>query len=341
MNLWLVFLTGLTTGGLTCLAVQGGLLTGMVIGHEEKDIEEKLKHKHSAFPILIFLVAKLTSYTFLGLLLGFFGSVFQISPFVNALMQILVGIFMIITALRILDVHPIFRHFVFSTPKFLTKYIRTTSKKQGLLIPAFLGFLTIFIPCGTTQAMEILAIGSGNPFYGAAIMFTFILGTSPVFFILGYFATKLSDSLHTKFLKATALVVFILGILAFDNGLALAGSPLTLGNVFSGTLSFTPNTENASVKNEADNAIQEINIQAYNDGYYPNTIFVKKGIPVKLNFITAENYSCSRGVVIPTLGIRKILPVSGSDSINFIPEKEGTIPFSCSMGMYRGKIIVR
>ena len=41
MNLWTVFLTGLFTGGLTCLAVQGGLLASTIAQREE----EKFKNK--------------------------------------------------------------------------------------------------------------------------------------------------------------------------------------------------------------------------------------------------------------------------------------------------------
>ena len=38
------------------------------------------------------------------------------------------------------------------------------------------------------QAMMVLAIGTGNSLTGAAIMFAFILGTTPVFFGLAYVA---------------------------------------------------------------------------------------------------------------------------------------------------------
>ncbi len=67
MDLGLIFLTGLTVGGLTCVAVQGGLLTSLLAQRAEEDIEEKSKRSHSAMPILFFLLAKLLAYTLLGL----------------------------------------------------------------------------------------------------------------------------------------------------------------------------------------------------------------------------------------------------------------------------------
>ena len=41
INLWTIFITGLVTGGLSCLAVQGGLLAATIAQNEE----EKLKSK--------------------------------------------------------------------------------------------------------------------------------------------------------------------------------------------------------------------------------------------------------------------------------------------------------
>ena len=43
INLISIFLTGLITGGLTCLAVQGGLLASTVAMQEEQKLEKKLK----------------------------------------------------------------------------------------------------------------------------------------------------------------------------------------------------------------------------------------------------------------------------------------------------------
>ena len=40
MDLWLIFLTGLTVGGLTCLAVQGGLLASVIAGREKERLGE-------------------------------------------------------------------------------------------------------------------------------------------------------------------------------------------------------------------------------------------------------------------------------------------------------------
>ena len=77
------FITGLTTGGLSCLAMQGGLLASSLAHQIEQDyvgqsINSKQKQKtpvrtNTVFPIFLFLVAKVIAYTLLGALLGWLG----------------------------------------------------------------------------------------------------------------------------------------------------------------------------------------------------------------------------------------------------------------------------
>src|SRR3989344_5362816 len=231
-SLWIIFTTGLLTGGLTCLAVQGGLLASAIAQREEEHLREKAVKKGNALPILAFVIAKLAAYTILGLLLGWFGSLFELSLSAQAVLQIAVAIFMIGTAGALLNLHPIFRYFIIQPPRFITRRIRNISKSGDLFAPGLLGAFTVFIPCGTTQAMMALAIAAGSPVYGAAIMFAFVLGTIPVFFILGYLATRLGDSLHKKFMRVAAYAIVLLALFNLNNGIALTGKTnWTLGQI--------------------------------------------------------------------------------------------------------------
>lgn len=332
MNLITIFLTGLLTGGLTCLAVQGGLLAATLAQREEEKLLEKTKN-NNAIPILAFLSTKLIAYTILGVLLGLFGSVFQLSVRTNAIMQVAIAIFMIGTALNILNVHPIFRYFVIQPPRFLTRLIRNQSKSKSIFAPALLGFFTIFIPCGTTQAMMALAIGSASPVTGALILFSFILGTSPVFFILGYLATKLGDTLQQKFMRVAAFAIIILALFNLNNGVALLGGWPLIKDIYC-TVSFCKETTQNIAVSEAT-----INIQA--NYYDPGTITVKAGQKITLHLNNQKGSGCIQSFVIPKLGISKVIPIGTSNTIVFdAPTQAGQIPFMCSMGMYRGVINV-
>lgn len=90
-------------------------------------------------------------------------------------MQIVAGLFMLATAFNMLNIHPIFRYFVVQPPKALIRLLRNQAKSEALIAPSLLGPLTVLITCGTTQAMAIITISSGNPFAGALIMGVFTL----------------------------------------------------------------------------------------------------------------------------------------------------------------------
>ena len=340
-NLWIIFTTGLLTGGLSCLAVQGGLLAASIAQREEEHLKQKAIKKGNALPILAFLAAKLVAYAILGLLLGWFGSLFELSLTAQAVLQIAVAIFMIGTAGALLNLHPLFRYFIIQPPKFITRKIRSVSKSGDLFAPAILGAFTVFIPCGVTQGMMALAIASTAPAQGAAIMFAFVLGTSPVFFILGYLATRLGDRMHKKFMRVAAYAIVLLALFNFNNGIALTGKTnWTLGKISKAafcTIAYCAEDGRAVEANKA--AVSEATIVIENYGYTPRDFTVKAGSEVKINLINKDAYTCAQAFTIPSLGIRKIVAPGASDSITFTaPKKAGQLAFMCSMGMYRGVI---
>jgi sulfite exporter TauE/SafE len=338
-NLITVFLTGLLAGGLSCMAVQGGLLMATLAQSEEEKLKLKMKGGN-ALPIIAFLIAKLFAYSVLGFLLGWFGSFFQLTTQIRAILLVAVAVFMVGTAFNILEIHPIFRYFVIQPPRFLTRLVRKQSKSQALFAPAILGTFTIFIPCGTTQAMMALAIASGSPLLGAATLFAFVLGTSPVFFILGFFATKLGDIFQQKFMKLAAFAIILLAVFNINNAIALTGSRFTLENMSKNiwcvfTVCEVGNTALVSqINNNPTITIQSL-------GYNPNSISVKAGAQVKLKLVNTGGASCVQAFTIPSLGIQKVVPPGTSGEVDFTaPSSPTQIAFMCTMGMYRGVINV-
>lgn len=337
MDLWVIFLTGLTIGGLTCLAVQGGLLASVIAAREEEEIKEGINKKNPIFPTLSFLTTKLIVYTILGFILGTFGGVIGINQTTQITMQFIAGFYMIVVALNLLNVHPIFRYAVIQPPKFLTRRVWKQSKSKDLFAPALLGAMTIFIPCGTTLAMEALAISSSNAFLGAAIMAVFVLGTMPLFFGVGWLTSILGDNFRGRFLKIAAVAVLYLGVTSMNGALVAGGSPITLQSMIE-DISIAINGNTVSNNNVA--VTQSVDIIVTSSGYSPNYFKVKKGSPVTILLTSKDAYSCASAFRIPSFGISKNLQANETQTITFTPEKTGRIPFSCSMGMYRGVIEV-
>jgi sulfite exporter TauE/SafE len=355
-QLAVAFITGLTTGGLSCLAVQGGLLASSLAHQIEQDYLEQATHAErkkqrgkkypprprssAAFPIFLFLIAKVVAYTLLGALLGLLGSYLTLSPATRAILMILIGVFMLGNALRMFNVHPIFRYFSIEPPKFITRYIRRTAKGTDTFTPLFLGALTVFIPCGVTQAIMAAALGTGSMTMGAALMLAFTLGTSPVFFIVAYLTTELGSRLEKFFMRFVAAVVLILGLVTINGGLNVLGSPLSFQNL---TRSLLPsNNGSAPVAQAAGSSFTDEDVVLYvqNQGYFPQTISAPAGKAFTLNLVTNKTYSCARDFVIPALDYYELLPDTGTVQVNIPAQAKGnTLFFSCSMGMYTGQIV--
>jgi uncharacterized protein len=329
-TLFLAFITGLTTGGISCLAVQGGLLTTVVSQNSEQHSDSRI--------VGMFLVAKIVAYTLLGFGLGLIGASLQITPQLQGWLQIGAGVFMILTAARLLDLHPVFRKFVIQPPKSFYKLVRKESKLQSSFAPLLLGALTVLIPCGITQGMMVLAIASASPLEGAGIMFAFTLGASPIFFILGLASAKLFQK--KAFIYAASFVIIVLGILSINTGQVLRGSVHTIQNYL---MVATTNPNDASVEKVAGTStegLQEVTIAVSDYGYKADTNTLTSGVPVKLHLLSQNVGGCARAFIIPSLNISKVLPENGEESLEFTPTKKGVLTYSCSMGMYSGQFRV-
>lgn len=348
MDLIVAFITGLTTGGLSCLAVQGGLLASSLAFQIEQDLKLQSASQAQAAsarfrpriaqPILLFLAAKLAAYTLLGFLLGALGSILQLTPIMRAILFWAIGIFMLGNGLRMLKVHPIFRYFVIEPPSALTHYIRRKSKNgSSFITPLFLGAMTVFLPCGVTQAMMAAAVGTGDPLQGMTIMFSFILGTSPIFFTLAYLATRLGARIEKYFTRIVAAVVIILGIISIESGLNLAGSPVSISRLVS-SLSQPAAAIGSTLAAASTSDI--ITITAKDDGYEPKVMHALANKKLTLSIVTQNTTSCARSMVFPDLNVEKILPVTGEVKVELPPQPAGfVLRYSCSMGMYTGQII--
>jgi hypothetical protein len=248
--------------------------------------------------------------------------------------MIAIGVFMLGNALRMLNVHPIFRYFSIEPPKFITRYIRRTAKNgTEMATPLFLGALTVFIPCGVTQAMMGAALATGRASMSAALMFAFTLGTSPVFFLVAYLTTKIGARLEAFFMRFVAVAVLVLGLVTLNSGLNLIGSPLSFENITRGMSS--PSPEQADVVSEGD-----LTLFVENQGYFPQTLRAKANAPVSLNLVTNKTYSCARDFVIPALSYYELLPDTGKVVVDIPAQAPGTrMFFTCSMGMYTGLIV--
>lgn len=356
MNWWTIFLTGLTTGGLSCLAMQGGILASAIANQKDEELEQASKKSSSKkkmrqiantspgsfdqldwLPVGMFLVGKIISHTIFGFFLGFLGSQLELSLAAKLIFQGIAGLFMFATAMNLLEVHPMFRYVVFQPPKFFTRLVRNSAKSKAVFMPFLIGVLTLLIPCGVTQSMEVLAMTSGSPILGAGIMFTFVLGTSPLFGILGVGVAKLSEVWSKTFMQVAALSLIILSVSSLNGILVVLDSPITLQKIKTAVLdpAGVTHTGGSNTAQVVD-GVQNVVLNILNSGYSPNRIQVKAGTPVNLTLINDDAYTCASAFVFPEFNISTFIEVGDSETFTFVPEKKGRYTFACSMGMYTG-----
>lgn len=84
-----------------------------------------------------------------------------------------------------------------------------------------------------------------------------------------------------------------------------------------------------------------VRISVTKDGFSRSSISAEVGSPLTLIFTRRSNEGCGNKVVFPSLGITRNLPVGKAVTVVITPKKEGTINFTCGMGMYKGSIVAQ
>lgn len=358
MNLWVIFLTGLTSGGVTCAAMQGGLLASTIANQKitpgaiSKDsaVASKVLNFADWGPVAAFLVTKLISHIALGLLLGALGSIISLSLSTRLFFQGFAAIFMLASAANLLELHPIFRYLAFTPPKFARKLIKNSTNSDKLFAPGLLGLFTVLIPCGVTQAMEVLAISSGSALNGALIMGTFVLGTTPMFVLIGIATSKFSEVWKASFLKVAATLLIGMALYSLNGILQVSDSPYSLQRMGPRIVRLLPPYEKSSSPTKKVvtdpnvnlvDGVQKVTLTVSNSGYSPKTFRVQKDVPVELTLETTGNvYSCATAFTFKAFDIFELLGPSDSKVHKFTPSKKGIFTFACSMGMYSGTMEV-
>jgi len=370
VNLVAVLLTGLFAGGVSCAAVQGGLLAGLVARHRlatapagpasakptrgnrrpvtrppagaSAPVSVSGRLADDLAPVGGFLAGKLVSHTLLGAALGTVGAAVDLSVGLRTMTQIAAGVLIVVFGLAQLGV-PGFRGITLTPPTSWSRLVRGRARSQSALAPAALGLASVLIPCGVTLSVEALALTSGSPWTGAAIMAVFVAGTAPLFTILGYAARKAATAWRGRLATATGLVVLAVGLYTLNGGLELAGSPLAASRLAEAAgLGPAPVTAAQAPADAPPVATtdgrQAVIVTARTGSYSPANLQVAAGLPTTLIVRSVNAQGCVRAFVLRDK--QYILPVHGDTSIDLGTLQPGRLDYSCGMGMYTGTLTI-
>lgn len=328
MGYGMLFIIGLLTS-VHCVAMCGGICITQCAA-KEGDNSAKVSKFAALRPSLLYNLGRVISYTVVGGMVGALGSVVSFSGTMKGIVQILAGAFMIIMGLNMLNVFPWLRRLNPRMPKIFAKKIYKQSAKNNS--PLFIGLLNGLMPCGPLQAMQLYALSTGDPIKGAFSMFLFSVGTFPLMFAFGALSSFLSKKFTGKMMKASAVLVLVLGVFMFNSGAVLSGFTLPS---FPSVNSSAQTTNIATIAN---------GVQTVTTGLGPGSyeaIVVQKDVPVRwiIQAEAGDINGCNNSIVVPKFNIQQDLSV-GETVIEFTPTSSGTFPFSCWMGMIRSKITV-
>ena len=149
-----------------------------------------------------------------------------------------------------------------------------------------------------------------------------------------------SSKATNRILKASGAIVILLGLVMINNGLVLTGTGYDISSI----VGFVTANGNEDVNFEGESIIkedyQEIRMKVDRSGWSPDKFVLKKGVPVKWIIDGKELTGCNNAIQVPKYGLEFDIE-SGEQTIEFTPNEEGIVRWSCWMGMIPGTFIVK
>lgn len=337
VNFGTIFLIGLVAATSSCLALVGGLLLSVSATWLEHTQGET--HWHRLQPLLLFNAGRLAGYFVLGGVIGMIGSALSIGTHLTGFLTIALSIVMIALALNILHILPK-EYCRIPLPARLQKKIRTLTDSHHPMTPVILGALTFFIPCGFTQSMQLLALGSGSFLGGAAIMFVFALGTLPTLVGISVLGSYADGKFGRFFLTFSGCAVLLLGLANFNSGLLLTG--VDAQGFIERTLHISqahPVGNDPYVSIDAQGRqILAIYVQP---GTYNPTRFTVEANRETWIYAIAQTppQGCGAFMLVPAYNLSGPIQMGTSWLGPFIPTHDFVI--TCSAGIYRADVTVK
>lgn len=333
-----VFLLGLVAASSSCIAVSGGLLLSSAAKFNERYASRTPLARMR--PVALFVVGRIVAYTILGALIGTIGNALTPSPLVTGLLTAIAALAMLVMGLDMLHLAPAwFKLLIPRLPKRFSHAAINVEKKDHPSVPFLLGGATFFLPCGFTTALQLYVLTTGSALTGASLLGAFALGTAPALLALGWASSALKGTFGRFFFQLSGALVVMLGLWNMQNAFTIAGFPISARGL---THLFVSKSEAGNIRDP--NVIfngreQTVRMTVNGYGYAPDHFTLRQNVPTRWIIDTQNNSGCLSVLQVPRLGIRKLLQV-GNNTIEFTPTVAGTIPFSCSMGMFRGEINV-
>lgn len=316
MSLGLVLFVGFVASLSTCTAAVGGLVIALSAHQAEGSLATRAR------PHVLFHAGRILGFAALGAVVGGLGSVLSLSTQANGVFTILIAVLMVVLGLSLLGLVPSKSGGAHDR---VTVWLERVAAKKNPLVPALLGVLTFFLPCGFTQSIQLYALSTGSPLRAALIMGAFAMGSAPVLFAFALALGAAKGSARRIATHFAGALVVALGLLHLSSGARLLG----FAPVHALPQEVAPIVEGK----------QFLQMEVDRGQYAPSQFTVVEDTPVHWEIFGGKNMGCGTVLVSSGLGLDTVL-LPGQNVVEFTPTEPGSYTFTCSAGVYDGRLVV-
>lgn len=208
--LWTSALVTGFIGSLHCVGMCGPIALALPVGGKTR--------KQKFFSRIIYNLGRITTYSFIGLLMGLVGKKLFFSGIQQELsISLGIAILLILTLSH--------KTLIFKPLRVLNEQIKSVFsfvlKQQTLLSLFILGLANGLLPCGFLYLAATSSIISGSPLGGMMYMALFGLGTAPAMFAVGMVAKFMNLRIRKVFNQVVPIYTIFLAIFLIIRGLNL------------------------------------------------------------------------------------------------------------------------
>lgn len=210
-----LFIIGLLTST-HCVGMCGGILLGTATGNRRS-----AKRSAPIVAALLYNGGRLLSYTIMGAVFGAAGMVITYTMSVKSMVFTMVGLLVAIIGLNLWGLLPGLR--ALAPEQSSACGLSGNARRKFAGRPLIVGLLTGLMPCGALYAMWLIAMASGSAVQGALKMLAFAAGTVPLLVLFGALGAWFPRKWNKYLLKASSVLVTVMGIKMLLMGLKMAG----------------------------------------------------------------------------------------------------------------------
>jgi uncharacterized protein len=334
-GLLLVLALGLAAGVSTCMAMVGGIVLAISASAAGRSAASGTRARTSVLRTnFAFQAGRIAGFGLLGVALGALGQTASMPKPVMVTLMAAVAVAMLLLGVRLTELSPRLAGWSPTIPAAVGDRLGLTgdvpARRTAGTVAA--GAATFFLPCGFTQAVQLYAFSTGSPKMAGAIMATFALGTAPALLAVASAPTLLKGTKKVAMLRALGVVVVGFAVINATSAMRLAGVSLA-------DLSFAAAPQTISANVTVTPVDQTLTTEQHGSGYEPGEAVIYAGRPTTWVITSTAPYSCAASMTSEDLGLDGMLN-AGKNVVELPKLAAGTYNYSCSMGMYGGRIVV-